>query len=92
MTYTRELLKELCSQIAINKLNNQLASILRFPGLKIFKSSLANIKRFTVDDFRHMMKVFIFITKGIIIKHHQESISINHAKKVNEALVNAYYR
>jgi hypothetical protein len=92
VTYTRELLKELCGQIAVDELDNRLASIPRFPGLKIFKSGLANIKRFTADDFRHMMKVFIFVTEGIIIKHHKESISVNHAKKADEVLVNAYYR
>ena len=91
VTYTRELLKELCGQIAVDELDNRLASIPRFSDLKIFKSGLANIKWFTADDFRYMMKVFIFITEGIIIKHHQESISVNHAKKTDEALVNVYY-
>ena len=91
VTYTRELLKEWCGQIAVDELDNRLASIPRFPGLKIFKNGLENIKRFTADDFRNMMKVFIFVTEGIIIKHHKESIDTNHAKQADEALVNAYY-
>ena len=80
MTYTRELLKEMCGQIAVDELDNRLARIPRFPGLKIFKNGLENIKRFTADEFRNMMKVFIFIIEGLIIKYHKEAISTNHAK------------
>jgi hypothetical protein len=39
-----------------------------------------------------MMKVFIFVIEGIIKKHHKAAISTNHAKQVDEALVNVYYR
>jgi hypothetical protein len=91
VTYTRELLKELCGQIAVNELDSRLANIPRFPGLKIFKNGLENIKRFTADEFRNMMKVFIFVIEGIIIKHHKETINANQAKRADEALVNAYY-
>ena len=55
MTYTRELLKEWCGQIAVDELNNCLARIPRFPDLKIFKNGLENIKRFTTDEFRNMI-------------------------------------
>ena len=64
VTYTRELLKEWCGQIAVDELDNRLARIPRFPGLKIFKNGLENIKRFTADEFRNMMKVFIFVIEG----------------------------
>jgi hypothetical protein len=92
VTYTRELLKELCGQIAVDELDNRLARIPRFPGLKIFKNGLENIKRFTADEFRNMMKVFIFVIEGIIIKHHKETITVNRAKQADEALVDVYYR
>ena len=92
VTYTRELLKEMCGQIAVDELDNRLARIPRFPGLKIFKNGLENIKRFTADEFRNIMKVFIFVIEGLIIKYHKEAISTNHAKRVDEALVNVYYR
>src|SRR5256886_12703620 len=78
VTYTRELLKEMCGQIAVDELDNRLARIPRFPGLKIFKNGLENIKRFTADEFRNMMKVFIFVIEGIIKKHHKAAISTNH--------------
>src|SRR5215469_7160747 len=92
VTYTRELLKEVCGQVAVDELDNRLASIPRFPGLKIFKNGLENIKRFTADEFRNMMKVFIFVIEGIIIKHHKEIIiGANQAKRMDAELVQAYY-
>jgi len=71
VTFTRELLKELCGQVAVNELDNHLSSIPRFPGLKIFKNGLENIKRFTANEFRNMMKVFLFVIERIIKKHHK---------------------
>jgi len=91
VTYTRELLKEWCGQIAVDELDNRLARIPRFPGLKIFKNGLENIKWFTADEFRNMMKVFIFVIEGIIKKHHKAAISANRAKREDEALTSVYY-
>ena len=51
VTYTREMLKKLCGQIAVDDLDNRLAQIPRFSGFKLFKFGLGNIKRFTADDF-----------------------------------------
>jgi hypothetical protein len=90
VTYTREMLKEVCGQIAVDELDNRLAQISRFPGLKIFKNGLENIKRFTADDFRNMMKVFLFVIEGIIIKH-QGSLGVDKAKRTDELLVKVYY-
>ena len=93
VTFTRELLKELCGQVAVNELDNRLSSIPRFPGLKIFKNGLENIKRFTANEFRNMMKVFLFVIKGIIKKHHKPTIvNTNDAKRYDNALVDIYYR
>lgn len=87
VTYTREMLKTHCGQIAVDELDRRLAAIPRFPGLKIFKHGLENIKRFTANEYRNMMKVFVFVIEGIIIKY---STGKN-AKKQDEALVNVYY-
>jgi len=92
VTFTRELLKELCGQVAVNELDNCLSSIPRFPGLKIFKNGLENIKRFTANEFRNMMKVFLFVVEGIITKHHKPSVDTNDAKRYDNALVDVYYR
>ena len=91
VTYTREMLKELCGQIAVDELDNRLAKIPRFPGRKLFKNGLENIKRFTADEFRNMMKVFIFVIEGLVIKHHKELLSNIQAKRADELLVNVYY-
>ncbi|POG78431.1 hypothetical protein GLOIN_2v1836852 [Rhizophagus irregularis DAOM 181602=DAOM 197198] len=56
--YTRVLLKELCGQIAVDELDNRLAKIPRFSGLKIFKNGLENIKLFTANEFLNMMKEY----------------------------------
>ena len=77
VTYTRELLKEVCGQKAVDELDKRLANIPRYPGLKIFKHGLENIKQFTADEYRNMMKVFIFVIEGIIIKYHKETINAN---------------
>src|SRR5213076_3564305 len=93
VTFTKELLKELCGQVAVNELDNRLSSIPRFPGLKIFKNGLENIKRFTANEFRNMMKVFFFIIEGIIKKHYKPTtVNTNDAKRDDNALVDGYYR
>jgi hypothetical protein len=92
VTYTRELLKEWCGQIAVDELDNRLARIPRFPGLKIFKNGLENIKWFTADEFRNMMKVFLFVVEGIIIKHRKSSIDPKVAIRYDRALADVFYR
>src|SRR5215471_111703 len=90
--YTREFLKEYCGQIAVDELDNRLANIPRFPGLKIFKNGLENIKRFIADDFRNMIKVFMFVIEGIITMHCKASIKPKTAKRYDDALVDVFYR
>ena len=92
VVYTREMLKELCGQIVVNELDKQLAAIPRFPGLKIFKYGLENIKRFTADEFHNMMKVFVFVIEGIITKHKKVQMENRVAKRQDDALVDVYYR
>ncbi|RIA87364.1 hypothetical protein C1645_827894 [Glomus cerebriforme] len=47
--------KDLCGQVAIDKLDKRLAAIPRFSGLKIFKHGLENIKRFTANEYQNMI-------------------------------------
>jgi len=91
VTYIRKMLRELCGQIAVDTFNDRLAKIPRFPGLKLFKNRLENIKRFTADEFHNMMKVFIFVIEGIIIKYHKESMNKNQAKRADKSLVKVFY-
>ena len=83
--YTREMLKNLCGQVAVDELDKRLATILRFSDLKIFKNGLENIKRFTANEYHNMMKVFLFIIEGIIIKK-------KYCKKYDKELVDVYYK
>src|SRR5437763_16957496 len=93
VTFTRELHKELYGQVAVNELDNRLSSIPRFSVLKIFKNGLENIKRFTDNEFRNMMKVFLFVIERIIKKHHKPTIvNTNDAKQYDNTLVDVYYR
>ena len=91
VTYTREILKDLCGQVAVDELDKRLAAIPKFPGLKIFKHGLGNIKRFTANEYRNMMKVFLFVIEGLIIKYNKTETEKN-AKKQDDALVDVYYR
>ena len=89
--YTRAMLKDLCGQVAVDELDNHLAMIHQFPRLKIFWNGLENIKHFTADEFRNMMKVFLFVIEGIIVKCHKETMSLNAAKWCDEQLVDIYF-
>src|SRR2546429_7051259 len=40
----------------------------------------------TLFRSRNMMKVFVFVIEGLIIKYHKEVISANRAKREDEAL------
>ncbi|PKC55772.1 hypothetical protein RhiirA1_354262, partial [Rhizophagus irregularis] len=80
--YTQEMLKNLCGQVAVDELDKCLATIPRFLGLKIFKHGLENIKRLTVNEYYNMIKVFLFVIEGLIIKYSKEQ----NAKKQDNAL------
>ena len=88
--YTRELLKEWCSTDSIIEFDNQLGKIPHFSGLKLFKHGLGNIKRFTADEFRAMMRQLVFIVDGIIITLHKSDYTVNQAKYMDKQLVQLY--
>ena len=88
VTYTRDLLKNLCGQAAVDEFDKRLSEIPRFSGLKIFKHGLENIKRFTADEFRNMMKVLVFVMDGLFIKHCNSSLT--NKRKIDEELTNVY--
>lgn len=88
VTYTRDLLKNLCGQVAVDEFDKRLSEIPRFSGLKIFKHGLENIKRFTADEFRNMMKVLVFVMDGLFIKHC--SSSLKNRKGIDKDLTNVY--
>jgi hypothetical protein len=88
LTYTRDLLKNMCVQGAVDEFDKRLSEIPRFSGLKIFKHGLENIKRFTADEFRQMMKVLVFVMDGLTLKHYGSKSSAG--KMLDEDLTNVY--
>ena len=88
--YTRELLKEWCGTDGVIEFDNQLGKIPHFPGLKLFKHGLGNIKRFTADEFRAMMRQLVFIVDGIIITLYKSDYTVNQAKYMDKQLVQLY--
>ena len=88
--YTRELLKEWCGTDGVAEFDDRLGKIPRFPGLKLFKHGLGNIKRFTADEFRAMMRQLVFIVDGIIITLHKPDHTVNQAKYMDKQLVQLY--
>jgi len=63
LEYTLKLLQEQSGSSAIHELNRRLANIPRFPGLRIFKNGIGNVK--TADDFRNVMKVIVSVIDGL---------------------------
>jgi len=51
---------------------------------------LGNIKRFTADEFRAMMRQLVFIVDGIIITLHKPDYTVNQAKYMDKQLVQLY--
>ena len=88
--YTRELLKEWCGTDGVAEFDDRLGKISRFPGLKLFKHGLGNIKRFIADEFRAMMRQLVFIVDGIIITLHKPDYTVNQAKYMDKQLVQLY--
>lgn len=88
--YTRELLKEWCGTDSVVEFDVQLGKIPCFPGLKLFKHGLGNIKRFTADEFRAMMRQLVFVVDGIIKTLHKTNYTVNQAKTMDKKLVQLY--
>ena len=84
------MLKEWCSTDGVAEFHDRLGKILRFPGLKLFKHGLGNIKRFTADKFRAMMQQLVFIVDGIIIALYKSDYTVNQVKYMDKQLVQLY--
>ena len=65
ITYTLELLKSLFGASTLNKVDNRLANIPRYSGLKIFKNGIQSLARLTANEYRNLMKVMIFVLDDI---------------------------
>ena len=88
--FTRDLLKDWCGTNAVIEFDNRLGRIPLFPGLKLFKHGLGNIKRFTAAEFRAMMRQLVFVVDGIIVSLHNSNYTTNQAKSMDKNLVQLY--
>ncbi|KAF0539692.1 hypothetical protein F8M41_006951 [Gigaspora margarita] len=62
-----DLLKEQYDVSILDKIDNRLANIPRFLGLKIFKNGILSLVRITTSEYRNIMKVMIFILDNLNI-------------------------
>lgn len=88
--FSRDLIKEWCGSNGVIEFDNRLAKIPRFPGLKLFKHGLGNIKRFTAEEFRAMMRQLVFVVDGIINKLHKSDYTTQQANNMDKQLVKLY--
>jgi hypothetical protein len=86
ITYTFDLLKNLYGASILQKIDNRLANIPRYPELKIFKNGIQSLARLTANEYRNLMKVMIFVLDNLDIS---ESIN-NKLLKLYEDWNNMY--
>ena len=72
--YTRQLLPN----VLVDELDHRLATISRYPGLKIFSNGLQSIARLTANEYRNLMKVMVFVIDNLYNGNNKkEEIFIN---------------
>src|SRR5256714_4742905 len=72
--YTRQLL----SNMLVDELDYRLATIPRYPDLKIFSNGLQSIARLTADEYCNLMKVMVFAIDNLYNGNNkEEEIFIN---------------
>jgi hypothetical protein len=67
INFTLDLLKEQYGASILDKIDNRLANIPRFPELKIFKNEIQTLARITASEYRNLMKVMIFVLDNLNI-------------------------
>ena len=71
--FTSSFLKDKYGTSILDKIDNRLANIPRFPGLKIFKNGIQSLAGITASEYRNLMKVMIFVLDNLNIS---ESIQV----------------
>jgi hypothetical protein len=66
ITYTYDLLKDFYRNSILDKIDNRLANIPRYPELKIFKHRIQSLARLIANKYHNLMKVMIFILDNLI--------------------------
>jgi hypothetical protein len=66
ISFTLELLKDIYGASILDKIDNRLANIPRYPELKIFKNGIQSLARLTAKEYRNLMKIMIFVLDNLI--------------------------
>ncbi|PKC74706.1 hypothetical protein RhiirA1_387897 [Rhizophagus irregularis] len=90
VNFARNYIQLYCGKDGIDEFDKRLAKIPRFPELKIFKSGLGNIARFTAAEFRNMMKQLVFVIDGLIVAKRKSNLSLFQAKQHDSKLVDLF--
>ncbi|RHZ79380.1 hypothetical protein Glove_148g5 [Diversispora epigaea] len=64
--YQIEFTKGILGRSSIDKMNERIGAIPRYPGLKIFSKGLQSIARLTTSEHRDLMKVMVFVVDGLL--------------------------
>ena len=64
--YQIEFTKGILERSSIDKMNERIEAISRYPGLKIFSKGLQSIARLTASEHRDLMKVMVFVVDGLL--------------------------
>ncbi|RHZ81509.1 hypothetical protein Glove_120g85 [Diversispora epigaea] len=64
--YQIEFTKGILERSSIDKMNERIETIPRYPGLKIFSKGLQSIARLTASEHRDLMKVIVFVVDGLL--------------------------
>jgi hypothetical protein len=64
--YQIEFTKGILGRSSIDKMNERIEAIPRYPGLKIFSKGLQSIARLTASEHRDLMKVMVFVVDGLL--------------------------
>ena len=76
--YQIEYTHQLLPNVLVDELDHRLATIPRYPGLKIFSNGLQSIARLTADEYRNLMKVMVFAIDNLYNGNNkEEEIFIN---------------
>jgi hypothetical protein len=84
--YQIEYTYQLLPNVLVDELDHRLATIPRYPGLKIFSNGLQSIARLTADEYRNLMKVMVFAVDNLYNGNNkEEEIFINNLPKLYES-------
>ncbi|RHZ79357.1 hypothetical protein Glove_149g63 [Diversispora epigaea] len=70
--YQIEFTKGILGRSSIDKMNERIGAIPRYPGLKIFSKGLQSIARLTASEHRDLMKVMVFVVDGLLSNYLSE--------------------